>query len=252
MKNSDLGRSFRWNLTRGDRIGSLVEEFANPRKDDGETLRAHERYNTASPTRARSWSARQVLARSVDGDLYFVGRSPDSVFDLLSGVLYDTPDLDRLHRLPLSLYGMEGARVTLEDRARLRGHLSAHGVTPREPGIPVDSGLRTSPVSETVRRSRTADLSETGSGSTQVTWVAVFPRSQKRRAERRELNEPRTGATSEVTTTRTGMRSLAFSWPTLLMLSLFETPRARTWRLFASRSRRGMPSFATTRVSTAS
>ena len=132
MKNFDLGRPFRWNLTRGDRIGSLVGEFTDPVTDDEESLRAHERYqHCLSYTDELVECAAQVLARSADSDLYFVGRSPDSIFDLLSGVLYDTPDLDRLHRLPLSLYGMESTRVTTEDRAWLRGHLTAHGLTPK-------------------------------------------------------------------------------------------------------------------------
>jgi hypothetical protein len=46
--------------------------------------------------------AGKVLARSGNGDLVFVGRSLDSMFDLLSGALADLGGQRRLRRLPLS------------------------------------------------------------------------------------------------------------------------------------------------------
>jgi hypothetical protein len=46
--------------------------------------------------------AGKVLARSGNGDLVFVGRSLDSMFDLLSGALADRAGQRQLRRLPLS------------------------------------------------------------------------------------------------------------------------------------------------------
>ncbi|RKS09818.1 hypothetical protein DFP74_5563 [Nocardiopsis sp. Huas11] len=108
-------RPFRWDLARGDRLGSLV---------DG--------HDTA-PFQLEGLTdcAARVLARSADGDMYFVGRSPDSLFDLLSGVLADSPHQERLHRLPLSLFGEDGRGLTPDERERLRALLTAAGVTPR-------------------------------------------------------------------------------------------------------------------------
>ena len=47
-----------------------------------------------------------MLARSGNGDLVFVGRSLDSMFDLLGGALAGLADDRRLHRLPLSFAGL--------------------------------------------------------------------------------------------------------------------------------------------------
>ena len=44
----------------------------------------------------------KVVARSGGGDLYFVGRSLDSMYDLLCGAFEDTDHRDRVDRLPLS------------------------------------------------------------------------------------------------------------------------------------------------------
>ena len=107
-------RPFRWNLARGDRLGSLI--------DGHDTAPAYIDELTDC--------AAKVLARSADGDLFFVGRSPDSLFDLLSGVLAESPHQERLHQLPLSLHGDDGERLSQEERARLRALLSASGVTP--------------------------------------------------------------------------------------------------------------------------
>ncbi|MCY9782937.1 hypothetical protein KIK06_03410 [Nocardiopsis sp. EMB25] len=108
-------RPFRWNVARGDRLGSLLDGHGY------EPLYLSELTECAA----------KVLARSSDGDLYFVGRSADSVFDLLSGVLADTPYDARLHQLPLSLYGLDGMGLTGEERARLRVNLTASDLSPK-------------------------------------------------------------------------------------------------------------------------
>ncbi|WP_436890377.1 hypothetical protein [Nocardiopsis dassonvillei] len=104
---------FRWDVER-DHVGSLAEP-ARP-----------ERHYVDALTECSA----KVLARGGDRDLYFVGRSPDSLYDLLRGVLADTPHRDRVHRLPLSLYGADGGSLTPAERAQLRANLTAQGVTP--------------------------------------------------------------------------------------------------------------------------
>jgi hypothetical protein len=106
-------RPFRWDLIHRDRLGGLLcdrpdHEFPYPDELIG--------------------CAAKVVARSGDGDLYFVGRSADSVHDLLSGALARTPHRDRLHLLPFS-YRLDGPLRTAEVR-QLRANLEALGITP--------------------------------------------------------------------------------------------------------------------------
>lgn len=70
----------------------------------------------------------KVLARSRAADLCFVGRSLDSVYDLLIGAFEGVPRASGLVRLPVSVRGRDrwvGAR-----RRRLREHLAAAGLEP--------------------------------------------------------------------------------------------------------------------------
>ncbi|WP_239154022.1 hypothetical protein [Amycolatopsis sp. FDAARGOS 1241] len=74
--------------------------------------------------------AARVLACGGDGELYFVGRSGDSVHDLLSGALTDTT---RLHLLPLSLGWVGSPRLRpmrLDETAQLRANLADAGISP--------------------------------------------------------------------------------------------------------------------------
>jgi hypothetical protein len=75
--------------------------------------------------------AAKVLARSGAGDLCFVGRSLDSMYDLLTGAVEDVPPRDRpgLRRLPVSGAGLWRG-VPPEARARLCEHLAATGLRP--------------------------------------------------------------------------------------------------------------------------
>jgi hypothetical protein len=71
----------------------------------------------------------KVLARAADGDLHFVGRSADSIFDLLGGALAATSWRDRLHQLPLSLR-RDVQSLSRTEVAALRAHLAARGLSP--------------------------------------------------------------------------------------------------------------------------
>ncbi|HJQ24546.1 MAG TPA: hypothetical protein VKA60_11570 [Blastocatellia bacterium] len=80
---------FRWNITNQIYLGSLVQgEKANAYKGFSEQI-LH--------------CCSRVLAFAGDSDLTFVGRSPESIFDHLSGLLFDTSWFDRLELLQFSM-----------------------------------------------------------------------------------------------------------------------------------------------------
>jgi hypothetical protein len=93
---------FRWDLVGRDQIGSLLSGTESPRLWFLPEL-LH--------------CTGKVLARSGNGDLYFVGRSLDSMFDLLGGVLADIERGPRLRRLPFS-FDAEPLSATHLARAR--------------------------------------------------------------------------------------------------------------------------------------
>ena len=96
---------FRWDLVTPDQLGSLLDGVEEP------DLWFLDELVTC---------AGKVLARGGDARLVFVGRSLDSMFDLLSGAVPD-----RVTRLPLSLAGLTEAHIP-----RAREVLTEHGITP--------------------------------------------------------------------------------------------------------------------------
>jgi hypothetical protein len=120
----ELTVPFRWDLVSPDQLGSLLEGAREPDLWFLDCLVA---------------CAGEVLARAGDGDLFFVGRSLDSMFDLLSGALSGVAAAPRMHRLPLS-FARNGVPVgsrwqprPLSDaeRRQARRILAADGLDPR-------------------------------------------------------------------------------------------------------------------------
>lgn len=115
---------FRWDLIAPDQLGSLLDGVAPPDLWFLDDLVA---------------CTGKVLARSGNGDLFFVGRSLDSMFDLLGGVLARSAGGQRLYRLPLSFQRPavgSGRRwrqrpLTSAEVAQARGFLAAVGLTPQ-------------------------------------------------------------------------------------------------------------------------
>ncbi|WP_410673060.1 hypothetical protein [Amycolatopsis sp. cmx-4-68] len=106
-------RPFRWDLVRPDQVGTLLDDTEQPHLWFLDDLTV---------------CAAKVLARSGNGDLHFVGRSLDSMYDLLGGALERTSWHDRRHQLPLSLkprWGLGSRDVKL-----LRENLAEAGITP--------------------------------------------------------------------------------------------------------------------------
>ncbi len=89
VSSGEVIRPFRWDITRRSQLGSL------PNVEPPETYAEFEDDLLACAAR--------VLAFGGNSDLVFVGRSPHALFDLLSGLLFDTSWSDRLHLLSASM-----------------------------------------------------------------------------------------------------------------------------------------------------
>lgn len=106
-------RPFRWDLVRPDQVGTLLDRTKTPHLWFLEDL-----------TEATA----KVLARCGDGELHFVGRSLDSMHDLLGGALERTSWHDRVHQLPVSLKPRPA--YSRQDVKHLRENLAENGITP--------------------------------------------------------------------------------------------------------------------------
>ncbi len=114
---------YRWDVVTPDQLGSLLDPEADPSLWFAPSLAA---------------CAGKVLARSGGGDLHFVGRSVDSLHDLLGGALGSVAEAPALHRLPFSFrrsavrrrgrYVVRPLSPVQVDRAR--EVLAASGLTP--------------------------------------------------------------------------------------------------------------------------
>lgn len=91
---------FRWDVRRREQLGRLLQ--APPPKRP--YWYVPPRFRQLLPE-VRACAAR-VLARAGDARLVFVGRSPENLFDYLTGALADTPWADRCDLLSVSMQGM--------------------------------------------------------------------------------------------------------------------------------------------------
>jgi hypothetical protein len=115
---------FRWDLITPSQLGTLLDGAEPPDLWFLDELVA---------------CAGKVLARSGNGDLFFVGRSLDSMYDLLGGALADTDWRHRLHRVPFSFQRTgrwvgnrwRPRRITRPEWDRARQLLIAAGLSPR-------------------------------------------------------------------------------------------------------------------------
>jgi hypothetical protein len=97
---TDFEKPFRWDLTRRNQLGGLIS---------GEKSPSYEAFSD----QLLSCCAR-VLALAGDSDLIFVGRSPESIFDHLSGLLLDTTWFERLELLHFSMRLREESDIRKE------------------------------------------------------------------------------------------------------------------------------------------
>lgn len=110
---------FRWDIGRRESLGRLLDgPVAETYDGFREDLRA---------------CAASVLARAGDSDLFFVGRSPESLFDYLSGALMDTGWRRRAHLLQFSLRIDDPEEILgsdLEAKAGVRAYFESLDLDP--------------------------------------------------------------------------------------------------------------------------
>lgn len=113
-RQQDVVLPFRWDPSRGDQVGDLLDGIPGPN--------------------IWYWNdlvrcAVEVLGRSSGGGyVCFVGRSLDSVYDFLSGALWNTIMAERLIRLPISCKSAKG--LSRPEAHNLRAVMTACGITP--------------------------------------------------------------------------------------------------------------------------
>lgn len=124
QESVDASVPFRWDLVTPDQLGSMLADTPEPDLWFIDDLVE---------------CAGKVLARSGNGDLLFVGRSLDSMFDLLSGALADISTEQRLARLPFSFarqavqtahWKWRKPALSAKQQAAARGVLTDLGLTP--------------------------------------------------------------------------------------------------------------------------
>jgi hypothetical protein len=138
-------KPFRWDISKRHQLGSLVtasdDEFAawldkelcSLGRISGALAQAespmHWLVHELNVTSAR------ILALSNDGQLFFVGRSPESIFDYLSGILDGTTWSSRIHLLPFSMRNATIAHQAItqtQTRLLLERHLAALALEPHQ------------------------------------------------------------------------------------------------------------------------
>jgi len=110
--------NFRWNITRREQLGRLV---------DGEPAEVH-----ASVVDELRMCCSRVIAMAGDARLVFIGRSPEYLFDYLTGAFANTSWTNRLAIVNLSLkeFGSKSDELAPATHLALREQLAAHRLTP--------------------------------------------------------------------------------------------------------------------------
>lgn len=110
---------FRWNITNQTQLGTLVK---------GDKAYVYDEfYEHILPCCSR------VLSFADDSDLVFVGRSPESIFDHLSGLLLHTSWFDRLELLQFSMRFRDESEIRQQNPLAvnaMRSYLQTLGLHP--------------------------------------------------------------------------------------------------------------------------
>ena len=118
---------FRWDVRRREQLGRLLDAPPPPRP----SWWIPTRWRDLLPE-VRTCSAR-VLARAGDARLVFVGRSPENLFDYLTGALADTAWADRCELLSVSIpWGDVHDVLPRASVEGLRAQFRALGLSPAE------------------------------------------------------------------------------------------------------------------------
>lgn len=148
---------FRWDLASPGQLGSLLTGAGEPDLWFVDALVA---------------CAGKVVARGGDGDLFFVGRSLDSMFDLLSGALSGVAAAPQVHRMPLSF-----ARKAVPAGRQWRTRPLDAGEVQQARRILAASGLAPQALARRSRPATFADVVHGGSTFTELftllqDWIA--------------------------------------------------------------------------------
>lgn len=135
---------FRWNIAKRNELGSLPDGERGALAD---WISWHLRRSAGkdivelSGARPVSWfvaelltATSRILAYGDDGELFFVGRSPENFHDFLSGVFARKTYARRVHLLPFSVGGsrdFEAVMSSVLKRRQLARSLTAAGLAPR-------------------------------------------------------------------------------------------------------------------------
>jgi hypothetical protein len=114
-------RPFRWNLKKREQLGTLLS---------GGFDRYYKTYE-----QELSECAAKVIARSSNKRIIFIGRSPENIFDYLSGVFQDTSHENKIDLLNISnrFREVDDIRKDLpEAYISLKLHFQDLGITPKE------------------------------------------------------------------------------------------------------------------------
>lgn len=110
---------FRWDITSRSQLGRLIGTPSDDRdawleweEVTSNAYRWSSAYSYAWFLNELSLCAARVLALCDDSDPCFVGRSPESLFDYLSGLLFSTSWAERLSLLHFSMYGKTEDNIT--------------------------------------------------------------------------------------------------------------------------------------------
>src|SRR5688572_11669531 len=133
---------FRWNIQERSQLGKLLEAAVRLREDNKDPFRDNllrtwggTDYDVQVALNGFMAELIQCSARAIglcsDSDLFFVGRSPESLYDFLSGLLFDTDWIERLNLLHFSTgcwrWNDSGFKVYLSE---LKGYFTSMGLDP--------------------------------------------------------------------------------------------------------------------------
>lgn len=107
-----------------------VPASANERPSLDDMIRSQTRQDELFAEQLIDLSAR-ILGYGAGTDLVFVGRSPESIFDLMSGLLYETRLKQRLILLHFSMRSYNGPRIDWQKaRPAIRSYFTILGLDP--------------------------------------------------------------------------------------------------------------------------
>jgi hypothetical protein len=130
---------FRWNIQERSQLGKLLEAAARPGEDEKDPFRDNLLRTWYGGVEAALTRFMEALiacsARAIglcgNSELFFVGRSPESMYDFLSGLLFDTEWSERLTQLHFSTgFWRWGESDLMDNLSEIKGYFAYVGLDP--------------------------------------------------------------------------------------------------------------------------